>query len=212
MGSPKLSVKAERFCRLIASGRCKSQSDAYRQAYAPVRMQANAVHVKASQTMARPNVKQRIAQLMRPALAKVRVSRQEWLQKMQAFFYADVRNMFDAFGNPIEVPKLGDHEAAMVEGFEFCEEYAKVKKSDGSVDAVPTGYTKKYRLTPKLKAMLEFGKVMGWCEGDGNQEGNKPPINLTINFVKTGRPIDARVVDSPEQPPAVIPGVSFAER
>lgn len=167
----KLTPKQERFCQEIVKG--KSQSDAYRAAFEATKMQAKTIHEKASVLMARGKVAARIIEIQAPVIAKVRVTREEWLEKMQTFFYSDVRKMFDQFGNPIELPQLGDNEAAMVEGFEFEETFTKVKKADGDTDAVPTGYTKKYKLTPKLKAMLEFGKVMGWYDDDDQPKGPK---------------------------------------
>lgn len=167
----KLTPKQERFCQEIVKG--KSQSDAYRAAFNAKKMKDETIHKRASELMAGREVKGRIADIQAPVIAKVRVMREEWLEKMQTFFYSDVRKMFDQFGNPIELPQLGDNEAAMVEGFEFCEDYTKVKKVDGETDAVPTGYTKKYKLTPKLKAMLEFGKVMGWYDDDDQPKGPK---------------------------------------
>lgn len=165
----KLTPKQERFCQEIVKG--KSQADAYRAAFNAKKMLDDTIYSRASELRADRKVTARIQEIQGPVIAKVRVTREEWLEKMQAFFYSDVRKMFDQFGNPIEIPQLQDNEAAMVEGFEFCEEYTKVKKSDGETDAVPTGYTKKYKLTQKLKAMLEFGKVMGWYDEDDQPKG-----------------------------------------
>lgn len=165
----KLTPKQERFCQEIVKGR--SQADAYRAAFNAKKMLDDTIYSRASELRADRKIAGRIQEIQGPVIAKVRVTREEWLEKMQAFFYSDVRKMFDQFGNPIELPQLGDNEAAMVEGFEFCEDYTKVKKSDGDTDAVATGYTKKYKLTPKLKAMLEFGKVMGWYDDDDQPKG-----------------------------------------
>lgn len=199
----KLTAKQEKFCQEIVAG--KSQADAYRAAFQPKRASNKTIHEEASKIAAMPKVGTRISELMLPAIKEVQVTRVEWLKKMESYFYSDVRKMFDEFGNPIEIPQLGDHEAAMVEGFEFVEDYTKVKKGSGETEAVPTGYTKKYKLTPKLKAMLEFGKVMGWCDGETSAE-TKPPVNITINFVNTREatpPIN--ITPSPV-------GVSFAKR
>lgn len=157
----KLTAKLERFCLEMVKPDT-NQSDAYRAAFKPKRAKAKTIHEEASRIMANPKVAARIKELMAPVIERVQVTRAQWLKKMEAFALADVRKMFDEFGNPIEIPQLGDHEAAMIEGFEFCEDYTKVKKADDDTDAVATGYTKKIKLTPKLKAMLEFGKVMGW--------------------------------------------------
>lgn len=164
----KVTIKREKFCQYMAAGvhpktgKLLTQSEAYRLAFKPMKMTKKTITEKSSKLMADDNIRARIQQLMQPIVEQVQVTREQWLKKMEAFFHADVRKMFDEFGNPVEIPRLGDHEAAMIEGFEFCEDYTKVKKASGDTDAVATGYTKKVKLTPKLKAMLEFGKVMGW--------------------------------------------------
>ena len=139
-----------------------NQSKAYRAAFNTHGMKAKTIHNEASKLMNNPDITARISELMQPSIERVRMTREEWLLKFEKLVRGDVRKMFDAFGNPIEIPKLGENEALMVEGFEFCEDYTKVKKADGQTDAVPTGYTKKVKLASKLKAMLEFGKAMGW--------------------------------------------------
>lgn len=122
----------------------------------------NSCRVTASKWLTKPNVILEVEKRRREIEKKAEITREDWLKKMRAFYHSDIRKMFDTHGNPIEIPQLGDHEAATVEGFEFEELFTKVKSSDGTTDAVPTGYVKKYKLTPKLKQMLEFGKVMGW--------------------------------------------------
>ena len=158
----KWTAKLEKFCQVMVQSAGINQTDAYRLAFKVKGMKAKTVHEKACRLMADSKVQARIAELLQPVIKEVQVTRLEWLKKMETFFHSDVRKMFDEHGNPIDIPQLGDHEAAMIEGFEVVEDFTKVKKNDGSTDAVPTGYTKKYKLTPKLKAMMEFGKVMGF--------------------------------------------------
>lgn len=157
----RLTAKEEKFCLEMIKPKA-NQSDAYRKAFKPKRMKAKTIWEEASRVAANPKVSARIAELMKPLIEEVQVTRAQWLKKMESYYHSDVRKMYDEFGNPIEIPQLGDHEAMLVEGFEFEEQFTKVKKAGGGEDAVPTGYIKKYKLTPKLKAMLEFGKVMGW--------------------------------------------------
>ena len=140
----------------------RNESDAYRAAYNTKGMKARTVNNEASKLMRNPYITARIQELMAPAIAKVTMSREEWLLEMEKIMRGDIRKLFDDFGNPVEVPQLSDNEAAMVEGFEFEETFTKVKSSDGTTDAHPTGYIKKYKLTPKIKRALEFGKVMNW--------------------------------------------------
>lgn len=155
-----LTPKREKFCREIVKG--SNQSDSYRKSFNAKKMKDKTIHERASWLMAQDKIKTRIQELMGPVVAQVQMSREEWLLEMEKMMRGDVRKMFDEFGNPVEIPHLSDNEAAMVEGFEFEETFTKVKKADGDTDAVPTGYIKKYKLTPKLKRALEFGKVMGW--------------------------------------------------
>jgi len=181
--STKLTAKQERFCLEMVKPKA-NQSDAYRKAFKPKRMKAKTIWEEASRVAADPKVAARIAELMKPLLEEVQVSRSDWLKKMESYYHADVRKMYDEFGNPIEIPQLGDHEAMMVEGFEFEEQFTKVKKAGGEEDAVPTGYIKKYKLTPKLKAMLEFGKVMGWYKEKSEVELGGTLADLVLGSLK----------------------------
>ena len=150
-----LTPKRERFCQEIVKG--AKLADAYRVAFKPKRSTAKTIHEEASRLRADPKISARIEELMRPVVAKVQITREQWLQKMESFFHADVRKMFVGPGQPIEISELGDHEALMVEGFELVENFEKVGDK-----AEHVGYTRKVKLTPRLKALIEFGKVMGW--------------------------------------------------
>lgn len=151
----KLTMKQEFFCLAIVRG--VKLSAAYREAFKPKKSKAKTIHEEASRLRADPKIAARIAELMAPAVSKVQITREQWLKKMESFFHADVRKMFVGPGQPIEISELGDHEALMVEGFEVVENFEKVGDKPEHV-----GYTRKVKLTPKLKALLEFGKVMGW--------------------------------------------------
>jgi phage terminase small subunit len=156
-----LTSRQERFCQEIVKG--KSQSDAYRVAWKPKKAKAKTIHEAASRIMVDSKVTARIQALMKPLVEECQVTREQWLKKMERFYNSDIRKLFDEFGNPKDIHTLGDNEAAMIEGFEVVEDFTKVKKAEtGEEQAVATGYTKKFKLTPTLKAMLEFGKVMGF--------------------------------------------------
>ncbi len=153
-----LSVKEEKFCQLMAAGTCKDQSDAYRKAFKPkTKTKAASIHVLASKVMAKGKIRLRISELMAPVIAKVQMTREEWLLECEQIMRGDVRKLFNEYGQPVEVSKLGDNEAAIIEGLEVVENFAKVGDH-----AEHVGYTTKIKLTPKLKRALEFGKVMGW--------------------------------------------------
>ncbi len=173
----KITPKVEKFCQGIVAG--LSQADAYRSAYNVTNMKAKSIHENASRLMADAKVKARIQELMAPVVAKVQVTKDQWIDKMQSFFHADVRKMFTGPGDLIEIHELGDHEAVMVKGFELVENFEKVGNK-----AEHVGYTKKVKLESKLKAMLELGKVMGWY-----QEAQKlPPAKGLVIVIQRDAP------------------------
>ena len=159
----KLSAKREAFCRLLASGTNPStgkpitQSDAYRLAFKPKNMKAKSINEKASFLSNLVNIQARIAELMAPAIAKVTMTREEWLLEMEKIMRGDVRKMFICPGQAVEIHELDDNEAAIIEGYKVTENFAKVGDR-----AEHVGYTHDVKLTPKLKRGLEFGKLMGW--------------------------------------------------
>jgi len=177
-----LTPKQERFCQAIVEG--KTQSDAYRAAFNPKRSKARTIHIEASRLMANPKISLRIVELMKPVIAKVQVTREEWLKKAERFYHADVRKLFDNHGNPIEVHELGDNEAVLIEGFEIVEDFTKVKKNNGEVEAVPTGYTRKYRLTKPRECHEYFGKVMGFYDPEPKPPSSDQNRPINIVFVK----------------------------
>ena len=113
--------------------------------------------VMAAKWLTRDNIKAEVERRRALIEHASEVTREKWTKKMAGFYNSDVRKMFTGPGDVVPISELGDDEAMMVEGFELVENFTKVGDQ-----AEHTGYTKKVKLTPKLKAMLEFGKVMGW--------------------------------------------------
>lgn len=97
------------------------------------------------------------------------VTREQWLEEIRKLAFFDPRKFFDNHGNPIEVCALDDESAPAIAGFEFTEEYLTAK-SPGSVEKpaehIATGYTKKFKLTDKLKALELYGKATGFFPQD----------------------------------------------
>ena len=104
--------------------------------------------------MAHPKVTARIAELMQPVIAKARLSREQWLEHLARLILFDPRKMFDNHGNPLEITELSDNEASAIAGFEFYEDFAGKGEARKAV-----GYTRKFRLADKLKALELYGKA-----------------------------------------------------
>ena len=175
-----LKPKLERFCEEIIKG--QNQSDAYRIAFQPKRAKANSIHVEASKWAANPKVRLRIEELRAQLVKASQVSLADWLKKAERFYYADVRNLYDEFGNVKDIPSLGDNESAMIAGFEVTEDYTKVRLNDGSQEAVPVGYTKKIKLVDPLEGHKYLGKVLGYYTEKPPERPPEPPGH--VNWVE----------------------------
>ena len=99
---------------------------------------------------------------MAPLIKKVQLTREEWINDGIRLYRGDVRKLFDTHGNAIDIPLLADSEADCIEGFEIEENFTKVKHDDGSIEAVPTGYTKKIKFTKRRERHEYVGKALGF--------------------------------------------------
>ena len=165
----RLTARYEAFCREIVKG--KSQSDAYRVAFKPKKMKAKSIHEKASQVMVK--VRSRIEELMAPVRAETQLTAERWQQEIDRCALGDVRKMFDSHGNPLDIHALGDDEAPCIAGFEILEEFEGKGK-----DRTPIGYTKKYKLVDKLKALELAGKTRGYYT-----EKHKVEADVTLQAI-----------------------------
>lgn len=67
-----LTPKQEKFCQSIVSG--KSQADAYREAFNAQNMKAETIHKRASELMARGDIKGRVDEIRGPVVEQVQIS------------------------------------------------------------------------------------------------------------------------------------------
>lgn len=177
-----LNPKEEAFCLAVLVG--LKPSDAYRKAYKPKKAKAKTVHEMASRLMAKRKVRTRLAELLKPVIAKAQLSRERWLEHIANIIEADPRKMFDAQGNPLQITELGENEAAAIAGFEFYEDFEGKGQSRKAV-----GYTKKFKLIDRLRALELYGKaqcyyaekmVLTGSDGQPLELNN----NITVEFVE----------------------------
>ena len=112
--------------------------------------------------------------------------------------------MFDHHGNPLEIPQMPFAERMSVEGFEFVENFTKVKNANGTEDAIPTGYTKKFKTADRLKFAKAYGREMGYLRDEQPEAEDDALKSLTVVFVdSTGKRVDVDL-NPPERKPRVI--------
>lgn len=163
-----MTPKQEKFCQEIVKG--QSQSAAYRVAFKPKRMKATSLHVKASVLAKSDKVRLRLAELMAPIKATTKLNAERWQEEIDRCALGDVRKLFDTHGNPIDIPLLDDDMAPVIAGFEIFEEFEGRGK-----DRVPIGFTRKYKLVDKLRALELAGKTRGYYV-----EKQKHEVDITL--------------------------------
>lgn len=133
------------------------QGQAYRIAFPDAKCNKKSLYERASRLMSQPKIKARIAELMAPVVAETRLTAERWQLELDRLALGDVRKLFDTHGNPLDIPALGDDEAPCIAGFEIVEEFSGTGK-----DRVPVGYTRKFKLVDKLRALELAGKTRGY--------------------------------------------------
>lgn len=117
------------------------------------------------------------------------ITKAQWEHKVRRLFHGDVRKLFDDHGNPIDIPKLGDNEALMIEGFEVVEDFTKVKQNEtGEEQAVCSGYTKKIKYTKPREALEFVGKALGYYADKVEHSGTVTVEELVIAMNEGGKP------------------------
>ena len=84
-----------------------------------------AAKVQAARLLTRANLLLAIDARKKEHQQKISISREEWMRKVRCLHDADVRKLFDAHNNPIDIPLLGDNEAMLIEGFDVVEDSQK---------------------------------------------------------------------------------------
>lgn len=108
---------------------------------------------------------------------KVSYSRERWLLEIQRVAFFDPRKLFDTHGNPREIAELDDDAAPAIAGFEFFEEF-----EGRGENRVKAGYTRKFKLADKLRALELYGKATGFT-GDEAARSLTLIQHQTVNTV-----------------------------
>ena len=200
-----LTLKQKAFCRLMAAGRCKNQSDAYRKAFKCPRTSAASVAVKASELMARGKIRVMIKELSAPVDMKVRKTREEFLNMLEAVTYFDPGKMFDAHGNPLEIRDMPFAERMALAAYAIVEAFNRGKKATGFEDAVQIRVRRKVKFVDRFKFAVTYGKMMGYISDEPAADDNNAPKSLHVVFVNSkGERVDGPAIDRPAKEMRVI--------
>ena len=134
---------------------------------------------------------------------KVRKTREALLNMLGEVTFHEPGKMFDSDGNPLEIREMPFAERMAVAGFEFVEDFTRVKKEDGSEDAIATRFTKKFKIIDRHKYATTYGQMMGYIS-DEPPETDDATKSLTVAFVNSkGERVDPNMIQ-PTKPGRVI--------
>lgn len=86
----KLSVKQEKFCNYYIE--CGNASEAYRRAYSCSNMKDESINVKAVELLNNGKIAVRVKELQEELKRKSDITKEEVLNMLKSFMYADIRN------------------------------------------------------------------------------------------------------------------------
>lgn len=86
----KLSVKQEKFCNYYIE--CGNASEAYRRAYSCSNMKDESINVKAVELLKNGKITVRVKELQEELKRKSDITKEEVLNMLKSFMYADIRN------------------------------------------------------------------------------------------------------------------------
>lgn len=137
----RLPLRMEKFCQAYSIHGNGSQA-VIEAGYSP-----GASTVQATALLKRPEIKERIAQLMRPMRAKMEATHERVLQELSAIAFADIREIYDEHGRIKPIHELEDHVAATIA------EVVEERRVEGRGDDAETVYSKRVKSHSKMQAL-----------------------------------------------------------
>lgn len=141
------------------------------------------------ENLRKPEIQEEIQARREDQAKRTSVTADRVIQEYARVAFFDPRKLFMGNGSPREICSLDDDTAAALVGMDVYEEY-----EGAGEDRQFVGYTKKYKIADKLRALEALGKHLGVFDGKGGQtSGNE---NNLIEAIK-GAP-EVSVDDIPE--------------
>ena len=197
-------VKHEAFCRLMASGQCKNQSDVYHKAFHCPNAKPTTVKVRASELIAKRNIRVTLQALSAPIDRKVRKTREELLNLLEDLTYFDPRKMVDSQGHLLPIHDLPFAERMALAAYEIVEASTRVNRATGSPDAVLIGVRTKVKFVDRFKCAVTYAKMRGFLTDEPPADPDKALKSLTVVFVNSkGEPVEVDLNPRPTLIPVV---------
>lgn len=137
----------------------------------------------ATENLTKPNIQAYLEKRMRKREERTEITQDRVLKEFAKIAFLDPRNFFNEDGSPKKMNELDNDTAAALAGMDVLEEY------EGYGDArIFVGYTKKYKIADKLKALESLGRHLGLfndkTEITGTVNVNNPMADLSTEELR----------------------------
>ena len=120
------------------------------------------------QNLKKIEIQTAIQQRQKELSEKTNITQERVLREYAKIAFFDPRRLFQDNGQPKDITTLDDDTAGALAGLDVLEEY------EGSGrDREFVGYTKKYKIADKLRALEALGKHLGLFDKGGGDEDNE---------------------------------------
>ena len=134
---------------------------------------------------------------------RVRKTREEFLNMLEAVTYFDPRNMFDSQGKLLQIQDMPFAERMALAAYAIVEAFNRGKKTTGFEDEVHIRVRRKVKFVDRFKFAVTYGKMMGFIT-DEIPEKDDALKCLNVVFVNSkGEPVDVDFMRS-SKPPRLI--------
>ena len=136
------------------------------------------------ENLRKPEIQEEIQAMREKQAKRTGVTADRVIQEYARIAFFDPRKLFEDNGSPRDISCLDDETAAALVGLDVYEEYVGVGE-----DRQLAGYTKKYKVADKLRALEALGKHLGIFDGKGGQTDGREN-NLLDAIRQSGEEID----------------------
>ena len=118
-----------------------------------------------SRLMRNERIRREVERKMAERAERTRITQDRVLEEYARIAFMDPRKLFDPAGQPLDVHRLNAEEAAVLAGLEVVELY-----EGRGANREQVGYTRKYKLADKLKALDALGKHLGIFKAEKEED------------------------------------------
>lgn len=143
------------------------------------------------ENLTKPDIQDAILKGREEQTKRTEVTADRVIQEYARIAFFDPRRLFMDDGKPREICSLDDETAAALAGMDVYEEYEGAGENRQFV-----GYTKKYKIADKLRALEALGKHLGVFDGKGGQQGTHE--NNLLDAIRQSREVSTDEIPEAE--------------